>query len=402
VRGNARRIAITSVVCGVLLAAAGLPALADIMIDLGRGPVTVHVPSSYDSEVPAPLVFLLHGHSGTGAATESYFQLLPQSEEYGFLYLYPDGTVNQIGNRFWNATDACCNFFGSEVDDVGYLMALVDEIRAQLNVDSRRIFFFGYSNGGFMSHRMACEHPETIAAIASLGGVTYLDPSDCSPASPVHVLQIHGTADAVILFNGSSLVIPYPGAVETVEQWAGFNGCASIGILTPPALDLDAGIPGDETNVYRYDTDCDPDGSAELWEIAGGSHSPILSENFSRLVVEFLLAHPKSPLGAVEDEWSATRVTRAPVLLPATPNPFNPTTQLRCRLSEASLVTLTIHDVAGRVVRNLVSGEEWAAGDHELAWDGRGKSGEPLAPGVYFVSLKAGLQATVQKVVLVR
>lgn len=115
-----------------------------------------------------------------------------------------------------------------------------------------------------------------------------------------------------------------------------------------------------------------------------------------------LLAHPRSPLAAVEDRWGPAGVANAPVLLPATPNPFNPTTQLRCRLSEASLVTLTIHDVAGRVVRNLVSGEEWAAGDHELAWDGRGESGESLAPGVYFVSLKAGLHATVQKVVLVR
>ncbi len=401
-RGNVRRMTITSGICGVLFAAAALPALADIAIDLGRGPVTVHVPSSYDADVPAPLVFLLHGYSATGAEKEAHYQFLPLSEEYGFLYLYPDGTVDFFGNHFWNATDACCNFFGSGVDDVGYLMALIDEIRAQLNVDSRRIFFIGHSNGGFMSYRMACEHPETIAAIASLAGATYLDPADCSPASPVHVLQVHGTADAVIRFNGGSWAAPYPGAVETVEQWAGFNGCANIGVLTPPALDLDAGIPGDETNVYRYDTDCDPDGSAELWEIVGGAHSPTLSENFSRLVVEFLLAHPKSPLAAVEDSGGPARVATSPVLFPATPNPFNPTTQLRCRLGEASLVTLTIHDVAGRVVRSLVSGEKWAAGDHELAWDGRGKSGEPLAPGVYFVSLKAGLHATVQKVVLVR
>jgi polyhydroxybutyrate depolymerase len=397
-----KRIVIAITASGALLVAAGFPAVADIVIDLGRGPVTVHVPSSYDAGVPAPLVFLLHGYSATGAEKEAHYQFLPLSEEHGFLYLYPDGTEDWLGNQFWNATDACCNFFGSGVDDVGYLMALIDEIELQLNVDSRRIFFIGHSNGGFMSYRMACEHPETIAAIASLAGATYLDPVDCSPTSPVHVLQVHGTADAVILFNGGSWAAPYPGAVETVEQWAAFDECADIGVLTPPPLDLDASIPGDETNVYRYDTDCDPDGSAELWEIVGGAHSPTLSEDFSRLVVEFLLAHPKSPVAAVEDNWGPARVANGPVLLPATPNPFNAATQLRCRLGRASLVTLTIHDVSGRVVRNLVTGVEWAAGDHALAWDGRGKSGEPLAPGIYFVSLKAGVRAIVQKVVLVR
>jgi len=402
VRSKVKRTAVAFSICGGLLAAAGFPAYADIMIDLGRGPVTVHVPSSYDAEVPAPLVFLLHGYSATGEGKEAHYRFLPLSEEYGFLYLYPDGTVDFFGNHFWNATDACCNFFGSGVDDVGYLMALIDEIRLQLNVDSDRIHFIGHSNGGFMSYRMACEHPETIAAIASLAGATYDDPSDCSPASPVHVLQVHGTADQVISFNGGSWAAPYPGAVETVEQWAGFDGCANTGVLTPPALDLDADVPGDETNVYRYDTDCEPDGSAELWEVVGGAHSPTPSEDFSRLVVEFLLAHPKSPLAEVEDRWGPARVASSPVLFPATPNPFSPATQLRCRLSEASLVTVTIHDVAGRVVRNLVNGEEWPAGDHELAWDGRGKSGESLAPGVYFVNLRAGLQTTVQKVVLVR
>ena len=98
----------------VLALASTTGAQADIVIDLGRGPVTVNVPPSYDPSIPAPLIILLHGYGGSsGLETESYFQLTPVSDERGFLYAYPDGTVDPVGSRFWNDTDACCNFFFS-------------------------------------------------------------------------------------------------------------------------------------------------------------------------------------------------------------------------------------------------------------------------------------------------
>ena len=278
-----------------LLLIAALPASADIVIDLGRGPVTVFVPSSYNPEVPAPLVVLLHGYGANGAWTESYFQLLPLAEQHGFLYMHPDGTVDPDGYRFWNATDACCDFYGSGVDDSGYLLALVDEVKAQLNVDRGQVYFTGHSNGGFMSYRMACDHSGTAAAIASLAGATYYDPLDCAPSSAVHVLHIHGTADSVILYGGGSGPLgTYPGAVETVEHWAQYDGCVVEGVLTPPSLDLDASIPGAETDVYVYDVGCSIDGSAQLWSINDGSHFPQLTDEFRTSVIGFLLSHQKT------------------------------------------------------------------------------------------------------------
>lgn len=397
-----KRISFASGVCAILLAMAALPAAADIVIDLGRGPVTVHVPPSYDPQIPTPLVFLLHGYGASGALQESYFQFLPLADEFGLIYLYPDGTIDGGGNRFWNATDACCNFYGSTVDDSGYLLALVDEIKAQLNVDPRRVYFTGHSNGGFMSYRMACDHPETIAAIASLAGATFYDPADCSPASPVHVLQIHGTADTVVLYEGGTFEVPYPGAVETVEQWAQFGGCADLGIVTPPPLDLDAGIPGDETTVYRYDTDCAPNGSAELWSIEGGSHSPNLSDDFAPLILEFLLNHPKADPAAVGDEWVTTASITGSMLISTTPNPFHLETRLRYRLAEPSAVILTVRDVTGRTVRTLASAGEQAAGDHEIVWNGRGDDGTTVASGIYVVSLEGGRRSVLQRLILVR
>ena len=270
------------------------PARGDIVIDLGRGPVTVHVPPSYDPETATPLVMLLHGYGSSGPQQEAYMQFLPLSEEFGFLYLYPDGTADAVGRRFWNATDACCNFFGSNVDDSGYLQALIDEIKTLLNVDPRRVHIIGHSNGGFMAYRMACDHADVIASIAGLAGATFNDPADCTPAAPVHVLQIHGTADNTILFDGGCIGNNcYPGAIQSVEQWADYDGCSLVANRSAPPIDLVADIPGDETTVTRYRSDCLPGGSGELWTMVGGGHVPVLSESFSRLVVEYLLAHPK-------------------------------------------------------------------------------------------------------------
>ena len=267
---------------------------ADITVDVGRGPVVVHVPNSYDPAVPAPLIVLLHGYSSSGDALKSYVDLSALSEQYGFLYTAPDGTFDSFGLRFWNATDACCDFFGSNVDDSGYLEDLVDEIKVQLTVAERRVHFFGHSNGGFMSYRMACDHSDWVASITSLAGATFFDPNDCAPFDPVHVLQIHGTNDSVILYGGGNIGgIPYPGAVDSAKTWRDYDGCTKKRDDSSPNLDLDASIAGDETEVTRWVTDCDPGGSAELWTIVGGEHSPVPSADFAPLVVDYFIRHPK-------------------------------------------------------------------------------------------------------------
>ena len=283
-------------------------------IDVGRGPVGVHVPPSYDPGTPTPLVLLLHGYGASGAIQESYMQFTPLADEFGFLYLRPDGRIETggAGNRFWSATTPCCNFYGAPDDDDDYLLDLINEMKSQYNVDPLRVYVIGHSNGGFMSHRMACDHSDTIAAIASLAGATFLDPNDCQPTGNVHVLQIHGTADDTILYAGGfTFEDPpapggeYPGAGATVEQWAANNGCAIVADTSAPNIDLEANLAGAETTVTRYFTSCDPEGSAELWTIVGGSHVPALSATFSRQVVEFLYAHPKGApaVGSLVEVW---------------------------------------------------------------------------------------------------
>jgi len=289
------------------------PVFGDISVNLGRGSVVVHVPPSYDDAVSAPLVILLHGYGGSGATQEAYMNFAPLSDEYGFLYAYPDGIKNSSKLRFWNATDVCCDFADQKPDDSQYLTDLVDAVRAGLHVDDRRIYFIGHSNGGFMSYRMACDHSQYIAAIVSLAGATWFDPERCYPQQGVHVLQIHGTSDDVIQYDGGCGLgkacssCCYPGGVADVEQWAAFGGCALDFTTTKNVLDLDSSISGQETDITTYPTNCGADGGSELWTINRGQHVPTLSPDFSRAVIEWLLAHPKSPATTCRDLNCAQR-----------------------------------------------------------------------------------------------
>ena len=272
---------------------------ADPPANMARETPPVHVPAGYDSAVATPLIVLLHGYTLSGEGQDAYMGLSDLVDGYGFLMAAPDGTKENgpDENRFWNASRSCCNFFESEVDDSTYLADLIDSIKGDYNVDDTRVFLVGHSNGGFMSYRMAHDHSDTIAAIVSLAGADQSEGRP-TPDDPVHVLQIHGTADTVINYEGGVFRggAPHPGARESVEAWAAHNGCAKTGVDTG-TFDLDGGLDGAETVVTRYASGCRPGGSAELWTITDGSHAPDLSEHFSRRVVEWLLAHPKRSAG---------------------------------------------------------------------------------------------------------
>ena len=223
----------------------------------------------------------------------------PLAEQRGFLYCYPDGTPNRLGYRFWNATDACCDFWNTGVDDAGYLRGVIEEIARRFAVDPKRIYLVGILNGGFLAYRMACQFADLIAGIATVNGATLLGPSRYEPSEPVNILHINTTDDPVVPYEGGIVNIsgvpklpPYPGAVETVQTWAGYNGSSDPVTDAAPSLDLVEDVAGLETVVTRYMT-CPLGGAVELWKINGGGHTPTFSAEFSPRVIDWLLAHPK-------------------------------------------------------------------------------------------------------------
>jgi polyhydroxybutyrate depolymerase len=242
-----------------------------------------------------PLLIFLHGYGAEGPAEARWLGLGDFAESHRFVFAAPNGTQDSRGKRFWNATDACCDFDGAGVDDVAYIAHLMDEAAARTRIDPGRVYVLGHSNGGFFAHRLACDLAPRIAAAVSLAGANWNDAGRCSPGRPVSVLEIHGDADAVIRMGGGrvfDLPVPtYPSAFRTVSIWAALDGCTGPPRRRASFLDFDMSVPGQETARSAFT--CPPGISVELWTVAGGSHVPRPSSAALESIWTWLLAHPK-------------------------------------------------------------------------------------------------------------
>ena len=254
-------------------------------------PFSLHIPTGFQADTAVPLVILLHGYTSSGYGEESYLKITAESDKKGFLYATPDGTKESSASapQFWNATDACCNFYGSKVDDSGYISGIITELSKQFKIDPKRVYLIGHSNGAFMSYRMACDHADQIAAIVSLAGAMWQDTAKCNPKRPVSVLEVHGTADERIDFNGADIVgNKYPSVATTIADWRKFDGCSDT--ATPgTALDLVGNLPGAETTVATYSTGCKNSTKVELWTLKDGMHVPAFTGAFAAAATDFLL-----------------------------------------------------------------------------------------------------------------
>ena len=303
------------VLFSVFLVAAGHHELPAQTIDAGRGPVSITVPKEYDKEKPVPLVVLLHGYTSSGQGQDRYMKFGALAHTYGYLFIAPNGTKekSRAGHRFWNATNACCDFYKSEVDDSKYLRDLIGAAGKNYSVDPNRIYLIGHSNGGFMAHRMAMDHPDLIAGIAALNGAAPMNLAGPKPKCPVSILHIHGTKDELNRYEGGGDIngFPYPGAEETVKKWAEFYGAPTKPTAAGKKLDLDKKLDGNETTITQYGN-----GGIELWTINDGGHVPTFNESFNKLVIAWLLAHPKvvkEKQGSVNERSRAGGARRKPV-----------------------------------------------------------------------------------------
>ncbi|MCB9506213.1 MAG: alpha/beta fold hydrolase [Myxococcales bacterium] len=265
--------------------APGWPAEPDRTPLAGGGrPSDVLVPADYTTDREWPLVVLLHGFGASGLLQRAYLQLPAQVDAQGFILLSPDGTTTPRGQQFWNAWDACCDFGGTEVDDVGYLLGLVDEAEARYRIDAKRVYFIGHSNGGFMSFRMACEAPDRVAAIMSLAGSMPSEPDRCVPGAPVSVLSVHGTDDDTVPYDSSDMG---PGAVASLAPWTGLASCDETPVVEAGP---DYTIGDDGTTVSRWGG-CDPGLDVELWTLDGTGHLPPFNADFAPAMIAWLLSH---------------------------------------------------------------------------------------------------------------
>ena len=245
-----------------------------------------------------PLIVSLHGFGGDSAYYSAYFPIHGRLNTDGFALLLPNGASDGQGNRFWNPTDRCCEGGKTGEDDVAFLTELVAEARKVGGFGP--VYFFGYSNGGFMSHHMACKGLPGLRAAASLAGTSYVEDARCDGAPAVSVLHIHGTSDEVILFEGDeSDPDPnvdgerafYAGAQEMVKRWSRRAGCDWPGDANPyVTLDLDQYVTGRETQAFRLESGCAEGISIELWIGVGSSHAPGYDDAFVDALWGWLLS----------------------------------------------------------------------------------------------------------------
>jgi polyhydroxybutyrate depolymerase len=234
----------------------------------------LHLRHALKPDAKSPLLVLLHGFGASADALGEFTDWPAFAEKHGIAWLAPNGPEDAHGRRFWNAGSSCCNFDGRAVDHVAAIRELIERTLARHPLDPARVFVVGYSNGGFMAHRLACELPGLVRGVVSVSGAGPLEAVDCAETAPVRVLQIHGDADPVVAYAGGNLFgkagFPlHASAKKTTEDWAARLGCGHA--TEPPAFDFDAKLAGAETRVERF-AGCRR-GAVELWTVAGGGHT---------------------------------------------------------------------------------------------------------------------------------
>lgn len=325
----------------------------------------LYIPPANTTGEDLPLVFNLHGFGSNAAQQEFYSGMDAVADTAGFFVCYPNGRSN-AWNVGWD--------FGSTADDVGFISALIDELSANYNIDAQRVYSCGMSNGGFMSYRLACELNGRIAAIASVTGS--IVPSyfgTCSPGRAVPVMEIHGTEDDVVPYEGQAGLSVH---IDTlVNFWAVNNACN----LAPLAENLPDADPQDGSTITRFDyNDCEGGHQVSLLRIIGGGHTwpgSILSLgstnqdiNASVEIWRFFSRFRLGEISSLEETADTEPVLQ---LYP------NPTAALLHLEPGAGPVLITVYNAMGQALRReQLSG---AATLDVSAW----------RPGVYFVEARA-------------
>lgn len=228
-------------------------------IEVGGGSRTFHLYRPAGLTEAAPLVVMLHGGFGTGEQAERAYHWDAEADSGRFLVAYPDGL-----NRAWNAGTCCGEPQRVNADDVGFIATMVGAIEQQMPIDRARVYVTGMSNGAMMALRLGCQS-DLFAAIAPVAGTLL---TDCSRARRASLLQIHGTADDRVPYDGGpgkafslngTARVDGPSAQSVNATWRAIDGCA------PPSTSTSG-------DVTTQTAGCADGRTVELISVAGAGH----------------------------------------------------------------------------------------------------------------------------------
>ncbi len=237
---------------------------------------TLHKPTGFTNNTQVPLVLMLHGGGGDMTSAQGFTRFNAVSNANGFLVAYPQGYgIIPSGGFSWaDGRGTSADLAG--IDDLGFINKLLDTLIANYAIDTNKIYLCGFSNGGFMTQRFACQMNRRFAAMASLGSI--MDTSlfsSCNPQRPVPMMFVLGTRDPFVPFNGgpmigSGLVTPVVSADSLVQFWKTNNNCQSS---SPPLNVPDIDLADSSTVTVFNHSNCSCNSDVKFYKINGGGHT---------------------------------------------------------------------------------------------------------------------------------
>ena len=235
----------------------------------------IYTPQGYDGTSKLPLLLNFHGFSGLVGEYMSYTNMTPIADSENFILVYPQGS-DLDGSSHWNAAlNGGDN--KSEVDDLGFIEALINKLSSENLIDTNRVYAVGYSNGGMMSYALACYKSNLISAIGSVSG--YMLQTECTPSHSIPLIKFHGTTD---YYDGGGV---YNSVDSVLNFWVNFNNTD----LDPIINNIDDN--GTSIVSYKYKNG-DNNVSVEHYKIIGGEHvwfnNDFNGKNTGQLIWDFL------------------------------------------------------------------------------------------------------------------
>ena len=229
----------------------------------------IYTPTTITDNDEAPVLFALHGYGSSAETHKAYTMHEPFANTNKAIVVYAQGykleTALTSSSSHWNVGAWT---IGSTVDDIDFINTVIDLIDDKAVINKNRIYSSGMSNGGFMSYNLACNLSSRIAAIVSVTGSFSSEMlADCNPEHPTPVMQIHGTLDPTVPFNGNSALGMVP-IETTLEFWADYNLCNPVPEIS--VIDFfDLGMSVDH-KVYK---ECQNNVQVELFKSSGMDHT---------------------------------------------------------------------------------------------------------------------------------
>ena len=324
---------------------------------------SIYVPNSYNAANPASLVFGLHG-LGDNIGNFSGIGLHLFADTANFIIVLPQALVDPlIGSSAWNSGASAFGItLNGNVNDVGFIEALIDSVSGQYAINPNRIYACGFSMGGFMSQRLACELNDKIAAIASVAGTIGTN-LNCQPGRAVPVLHFHGTADATVSYSGNNFGMS---TEPMMDFWATNNNCT-----TGPDTTAVPDIANDGFTIDHFEwSGCDQNFGLEFYKVNGADHIWLGQGNdifYTREIWRFFSQY-QHPNGAVAVAQPILE-TEAQVF----PNPNNGAFSLNVELLKAGKVDWKLVDLQGRTLK--LGGFNGMVGENQIEIDLEAASG---------------------------